>query len=101
MQPVNAGISHGLGLIKMNGTREILELNLTEAAKELRELISRLEAGACEDAEIAVRLKGVFWHLRAAWNGRDMTFQDVNALALSEFDSLGATPVELPGETPI
>lgn len=85
----------------MNEAREILELNLSEAAKELEKLISRLKSKGCEDAEIAVRLKGVFWHLRAAWNGRDMSFEDVNALTPSEFDSLGSTPVSLPGETPI
>jgi len=86
----------------MNETREILNHNLSEAAYELGQLISRLKTGVCDDdVEIAIRLKGVIWHLRVAWNGRDMTFADVEALTLSEFDNLGANPVEFIGEVPV
>ena len=78
----------------MNKTREVLDLNLSEAAHELRELISELNTGACDDdMEIAVRLNGVVRHLRAAWNGRDMTFEDIDSMTPSEFDRLGTNPV--------
>ena len=83
----------------MNQTREVLDADLRDAAHELGQLISKLKTGECDDdMDIAVRLNCVIRHLRAAWNGRDMTFEDINAMTLEEFDRLGTNPVF--GETP-
>ena len=101
MLPASAGINLGHGLIKMRSSREILDLNLSEARDELELLQSRIRDGLCDDAELAVRLKGVFWHLRAAWNGRELAFEDIDALSTEAFEMLGAKPVELPGTAPI
>ena len=101
MQHANAGINLRHGLIKMSNTPEILDLNLAEAARELALLRSRFKACQCDEAEFAVLLKGVFWHLRAAWNGRHLSFEDVEKLSIHEFDGLGTNPINLPGEPPI
>jgi hypothetical protein len=85
----------------MNLSKEVLELNLKEALDELGFLRSRLNDPQCDEDEVASRLSGVFWHLRAAWNGRSFTLDDISRLSVSDFDKLGSTPVVLPGTPPI
>jgi len=81
----------------MNSPTEVFDLNLREALRELEQLIETQKHERLEDACIAVQLKGILWHLHAAWNGRTMSLDEANQLSQEEFDQQGKTFPDFPG----
>lgn len=77
--------------------RELTDINLSEAIAEITQLKSELSQGSLDDVSFAVRLKGVFWYLKAAWNGRRLTLDDCSKTSSEEFDQLGVKSIEFFG----
>lgn len=73
---------------------EILESNLHEAYQEIGKIVAKLRAdnGEIDEMELKADLSEALWHLCAAWNGRHLSFDEVNQLDPDQFRSLGERP---------
>jgi hypothetical protein len=73
----------------MNPPLSALIVNLCEAKSELERLITEVNCANVDEEKIMQRYHEIFKHLSLAWNGRQMTLDELSSLDNKQFDQIG------------
>jgi hypothetical protein len=74
---------------------KIIGSKLSEARNELNKLLTKIDAGALQEAELQVGLLHAYHHLNFAWNVRRVATSPYASLTIPEFEAWGKNPIEI------